>query len=319
MARQGAGGGSARRVPSSVSSPQAIPHAKFFRVTRGRVLVIDGDEWTANLLVRSLEAIGFTVEACGEAMAGFRAACERPPNCVVLNPELPDVDGAWVARRIRTEAEAVSRVPILFVGDANDSHTRAQMLNVGGDVFLARPVTNAEVVAQICALVGMAERFGPREQEPPSSRSLGAAIRGDLSIFPLASVLMMFEMERRSGILEAVNPSGRRASLVLSLGLFAGTEIGGAARPALTVLREVLAWRAGRFSFQPQESEFLPTPRAQIGALVLEAMRLDDEEKELRESGSLAVADDLVEVVERDPDEKVILRTLTEPPPRVRP
>jgi len=108
--------------------------------------------------------------------------------------------------------------------------------------------------------------------------------------------------------------SGKRASLALTDGLFASTEVAGAPRPALEVLREVLSWRAGRFSFQPRESRSLPGPRASVGALVLEAMRLEDEEKgPLHELD----VDDLVDAVDsRRVEEKVIVRPDRAPPPR---
>ncbi|MBX3207268.1 MAG: response regulator [Labilithrix sp.] len=269
---------------------------------RGRVLVIDGDEWAVTALVRALQEKGYVVDASGEAVVGFRKASETLPDCIVLSPELPDIDGAWVARKVRTEAGALSKVPILFVGELTDRSVHAQTLNAGADVFLARPITNDEIVAQIGALIAMARRLDGKEVDgSPSSATAAAAIRGDLSAFPLASLLMMFEMERRSGLIEVVAMSGKRASLTLTDGLFASTEVAGAPRPALEVLREVLSWRAGRFSFQPRESKNLPAPRASVGALVLEAMRLEDEEKSPMHELS---SEDLVDAVESAADGK---------------
>lgn len=245
--------------------------------------MIEGDEATGRSLAKALEEKGYVVDLCGEAMVGFRKACETVPDAIVLSPELPDIDGAWVARRVRTETGAIAKVPILFVGELTDRSVRTQTLNVGADVFLARPISDEEIVAQIGALVAMAWRLGGKEADGsmPSSTSVAAAIRGDLSAFPLASLLMMFEMERRSGVVDVVAQSGKRASLTLTDGLFASTSVGGAQRPALEVLREVLSWRAGRFSFGSRENGggASSTPRASVGALVLEAMRLEDEEK----------------------------------------
>lgn len=255
-------------------------------MSSGRVLVIDGDEWTSQLLVRGLKEKGYTVDVCSEAMPGFRKACETIPDCIVLAPELPDIDGAWVARRVRTEPGPISKVPILFVGELTEPTVRTQTLNVGADVFLARPISNDEVIAQIGALIAMSHRLTSRRRESSpeegvvSSTSASSAIRGDLSAFPLASMLMMFEMERRSGQIEITAQSGKRATIIMNGGLFASTEISGQQRPALDTLREVLSWRAGRFSFATKESGNLPAARASIGALVLEAMRLEDEEKE---------------------------------------
>jgi DNA-binding response OmpR family regulator len=246
-------------------------------VFRGRILVIDGDEWLGRLLARVLQEKAYATDFCDSARAGFQRACDTLPDAIASSVVLPDIDGFWVARRIRTEGGAVAKTPILLVGDIADKEARIQGLHVGADVVLERPVTNEEIVAQIDALVSMARRFKPDgPTEDHSAPSLAAAFRGDLSNFPLASVLMMLEMERRTGSLEVVS-SNKRATLVLNAGLFANTEIGGEQRPALEVLREVLSWRAGRFAFRPRDAGSLPPPRGSIGALVLEAMRLEDE------------------------------------------
>jgi CheY-like chemotaxis protein len=246
-------------------------------VIRGRILLIDGDEWLGRLLARVLQEKEFATDFCEDARSGFQKACDTIPDCIVCSIVLPDIDGFWVARRIRTEAGPIAKTPLLLVGDIADKDARVQGLQVGADVLLERPVTNEEIVAQIEALVAMARRFRGDVAEDQSAPSLAAAFRGDLSNFPLASVLMMLEMERRTGSLEVVSGSGKRAMLVLSTGLFASTELGGEARPPLEVLRDVLAWRTGRFAFRPRDVGSLPPPRGSIGALVLEAMRLEDE------------------------------------------
>jgi two-component system, OmpR family, response regulator len=246
-------------------------------VFRGRILIIDGDEWLARVLGRALEERGFAMDFCDDARSGFQKACETLPDCVVCSLVLPDIDGFWVARRIRTEAGTVAKTPILLVGDIADREARIQGLHVGADCLLERPVSNEEIVAQVDALVAMARRFHEKRDSEHSAPSLAAAFRGDLSNFPLASVLMMLEMERRTGSLEVISSSGTRAMLVLSTGLFASTEIGGVALPALDVLKDVLSWRSGRFAFRPREVGSIPPARGSIGALVLEAMRLEDE------------------------------------------
>ncbi len=88
---------------------------------------------------------------------------------------------------------------------------------------------------------------------------------------------MMLEMERRSGSLEVVSSAGKRALLVLASGLFAVTEVGGKSRTPLEALREVLAWRSGRFAFRTRDVGSLPPARGSVAAVILEAMRLEDE------------------------------------------
>ncbi len=248
----------------------------------GRVLIIDGDEWLARLRARVLEEGGWRAEVCATAREGFEKACQTLPDCILCSLHLPDIDGLWVARRIRTEHGAVAKTPFVFLDDV-DRDARLQALHVGADLVLAKPITNEEVVAHIEALVAMAQRIRgegvPRERESSTSLSSAAALRGDVSLFPLASLLMMLEMERRSGTLDVKSASGKRASLLIVGGLFSSTEIDGESKQPLEVLREVLSWRAGTFAFRPRDVGTLPPPRASVGALVLEAMRLEDEIK----------------------------------------
>ena len=283
---------------------------------QGRIFVVDGDEWSSRPLARALEEQGWQVEIFGEARAAFQRACELVPDCVVSATELPDIDGFWLARRIRTEPGSVAKVPFLFLGGA-DAEARGQALSVGGDVFVPFPFAVSDVVAQVGALVGMSRRLRGTTSDAPPSVSAMAAIRGDLSLFPLASILMMFEMERRSGSIDVVSGSGKRASMLLVEGLFSNTEIAGVSKPALEVLREVLSWRAGRFSFTPRDAGHLPTPRASVGALVLEAMRLEDEKNSVGPPPSSRSPSRLVSVL---PEAEVVEMPKIPPPlptPRV--
>ncbi len=252
-----------------------------------RILVIDGDEWMGRLLARGLEEKGFAADFADSARHGFTQACALVPDAIVCAVSLPDIDGFWVARRVRTEAGAVAKVPIMLVADPEDVEARIQGLKVGADVVLRKPITNEEIVAQVGALVAMAKRF--RNDAPVSEEaatpSLAAAFRGDLAAFPLASILMMLEMERRTGTLDVTSSGGSKASFVITTGLFASTEIGGASTGALEALREVLSWRQGKFAFRPRDVGSLPPPRGSVGALVLEAMRLEDEKNEKKHAG----------------------------------
>ena len=75
---------------------------------QGRILVVDGDEWSSRPLARALEEQGWQVETLAEARAAFQRACELVPDCLVSATELPDIDGFWLARRIRTEPGSVA-------------------------------------------------------------------------------------------------------------------------------------------------------------------------------------------------------------------
>jgi two-component system, OmpR family, response regulator len=245
---------------------------------RGSVLVIDDDEWVSNLLASAIRDADYDVVVCTSAKEGLNAACSTEPDCIICDIGLPDNDGYWVARNVRTQPSRVAVTPFLFLSGLDDEASRLQGFHVGADVYMTKPFRSEEVVAQIGALVQMAKRLRERRDSmisPPST--VDSAIEGDLSQMSIATVLTVLEMERRSGLFEVVSKK-RRASLDIVLGQVAQGTVGGTRISALSAMRTIISWNVGRFSFHAAPpSDFSPQSERSLGALLIEAMRLQDE------------------------------------------
>jgi two-component system, OmpR family, response regulator len=250
-------------------------------VVRGRLLIIEDDEWVGRLLAKFLGDAGYEVHVEGEARAGFEKARVLLPDCILCDVELPDVDGFWVARRVRTEPSRLSTTPFLFLTGSDQPESRAQGFNVGADAYMTKPFRHEEVVAQVNALIDMASRL--REQRDsfagiaPSPSSNAPALRGDLAQMSVATVLTVLDMEQRSGVLKVRNDANRQAEIHTIEGGLVATVLDGKGAELVTALREVLAWKAGRFWFRPSDVVATPAERHTIGAVLIEAMRLEDE------------------------------------------
>jgi two-component system, OmpR family, response regulator len=252
-------------------------------VARGRVLIIEQEEWEATLLSRFLGEAGFEVHVAGEARAGFDKVRELQPDCILCGVNLPDIDGFWVARRVRTEPSRVATTPFLFLTEADDTESRLQGLNVGADLYLTKPFRNDEVVAQVGALIDMANRLRRQRDsfssEGPASSIIGAAFTGDIAQMSVATVLTLLELERRSGKLK-VRGEGGVALLDLTEGKFAAGSLDDKPWSSTELLREVLRWKKGSFSFRGSQGTVTDSGEQQkIGGLLLEAMRLEDESR----------------------------------------
>jgi two-component system, OmpR family, response regulator len=247
------------------------------RMPSGVVLVIEDDEWVARLLATSIREAGYQVALCGTAESGLSTACTAEPECIVCDIDLPDHDGYWVARNVRTHASAVSVTPFLFLSGFDDHESRLEGFHVGADVYMTKPFRVSEVVAQIGALVQMASRLRLRRDGlftiPAAAEQL--AIEGDLSQMSIATVLTVLEMERRSGIFEVVSKK-RRAQLDIASGSILHGTVGGTRVSALGALRTMLSWKVGRFAFSPAPRS-VPSEKKSIAAYLLEASRLEDE------------------------------------------
>jgi two-component system, OmpR family, response regulator len=254
-------------------------------VARGRVLIIEHEEWESALLTRLLGEAGFEVHVATEARAGFDKVRELQPDCILCNVQLPDIDGFWVARRVRTEPTRVATTPFLFLTDADDEESRLQGLNVGADLYLTKPFRNEEVVAQVGALIDMANRLRQQRDsfssEGPASSVAGAAFSGDVAQMSVATVLTLLELERRSGRLKVRGEGNHVALLELAEGKFAGGTMDDKPGSSTDLLREVLRWKKGSFSFRGSQGGLSSDSGEQqkIGGLLLEAMRLEDESR----------------------------------------
>lgn len=251
------------------------------RMPRGLVLVIEDDEWVSTLLANSIREAGYEVSVCTTAGAGFAAAVAQRPDCIICDIDLPDNDGYSVARGVRTHPSRVSVTPFLFLSGLDDEQSRLEGFHVGADVYMTKPFRIDEVVAQIEALVHMAARLRERRDSllsSPPEGTTGSAIEGDIGQMSIATVLTVLEMERRTGIFE-VTSKKRRAQLDIARGCVVEGTVGGTRESALSALRTMLAWNVGRFSFTPSlHREPPPFGMKLLGALLIEAMRLTDEE-----------------------------------------
>jgi DNA-binding response OmpR family regulator len=244
----------------------------------GSVLVIEDDGWVSSLLSTAIREAGYDVIACSGAQEGLDRACADQPDCIICDVDLPDHDGYWVARNVRTQSSRVSVTPFLFLSGLDDEKSRLEGFQVGADVYMTKPFRVDEVVAQIGALVQMAARLRVRRDSimsvAPSSES--NAIEGDLGQMSIATVLTVLEMERRTGIFEVVSKK-RRAQLEMARGGVLDGMVGGTKVSALTALRTMLTWTVGRFSFRPTALRESPQSNKSLGAFLIEALRLEDE------------------------------------------
>lgn len=249
--------------------------------SKGRVLIVESDEWLLALLRKYLVDAEFEVDVAVTAREGFDKIRAQAPDCILCAVNLPDIDGFWLARRVRTEPSAVATTPFLFLTEADDRESRLHGFHVGADVYLEKPLRSEEVVAQVSALIDMANRLrkqreGFSSESPDSNR--GSAFQGDIAQVSLSTILSMLELERRTGRLKVKSAEGRRGLIVLDEGTCAGVTVDGKPGEAKTLLRELLRWKRGSFAFKADTARPPPEQsRQNLGGLLLEALRLEDE------------------------------------------
>ncbi|MCB0017974.1 MAG: response regulator transcription factor [Anaerolineales bacterium] len=114
-----------------------------------KILVIDDEDTTVQLIALLLERRGYEVVKAYSAEDGLRKAYRHQPDLVLLDVMMPDMDGWEVCRRLRQE----SGVPILMLTALGDEVDRILGLELGADDYLTKPFSTRELIARIKALL----------------------------------------------------------------------------------------------------------------------------------------------------------------------
>jgi two-component system OmpR family response regulator len=115
-----------------------------------RILVVDDEPSIVDAVATSLRYEGFDVEEASTGRTALVAAQDRPPDLLILDIMLPDLDGIEVTRRLRTDG---IRVPVLFLTARDALEDKVAGLTVGGDDYVTKPFALAEIVARARAIL----------------------------------------------------------------------------------------------------------------------------------------------------------------------
>src|SRR5436309_12292486 len=113
-----------------------------------RLLVVEDDAGTADLVRRSLEREGYAVDLAGEGEEAIWLAGERPYAAIVLDRMIPAPDGIQVIRELRG---AGNWVPVLLLTARDGVADRVEGLDAGADDYLTKPFALAELAARVRA------------------------------------------------------------------------------------------------------------------------------------------------------------------------
>jgi two-component system, OmpR family, response regulator len=119
-------------------------------VNAGKVLVVDDETSIADAVATALRYEGFEVREAATGKGAISAVVEFEPDLVVLDWMLPDLDGIEVGRRLR---ERGFETAILFLTAKDSVENKIAALRAGGDDYVTKPFSLAEVVARVQAIL----------------------------------------------------------------------------------------------------------------------------------------------------------------------
>jgi two-component system KDP operon response regulator KdpE len=114
-----------------------------------RVLVVDDEPQIVRALEINLKARRYEVHSAASGTSALRVAAQHPPDLVILDLGLPDLDGVDVIRGLRGWTEA----PIMVLSGRTDSTDKVEALDAGADDYMTKPFGIDELLARLRAVL----------------------------------------------------------------------------------------------------------------------------------------------------------------------
>ncbi len=141
------------------------------------ILIVDDEQRIIDLAQMYLEQEGYTCQSSTDGREAYEKIRKTPPQLIVLDLMLPNMDGWEICRRVRAESD----VPIIMLTARSDDIDKIVGLELGADDYLTKPFNPRELVARVKAIL----RRGGMSNRPTSAEANSTAFTlGNLHIDP---------------------------------------------------------------------------------------------------------------------------------------
>ncbi|MDX6389070.1 MAG: two-component system, OmpR family, operon response regulator KdpE [Streptosporangiaceae bacterium] len=150
---EGAGGQHGSPAPQPWPAPQAAPRPvagpAVAPAPATRVLIVDDEPAMLRALLINLRARAYDVSTAPTGRAALAEAARRPPDAIILDLGLPDVDGVEVIRELR----GWSRAPVIVLSGRTGSGDKIGALDAGANDYVTKPFSMEELLARLRAVL----------------------------------------------------------------------------------------------------------------------------------------------------------------------
>lgn len=238
------------------------------------VLVADDDAWILRMVATVLEKRGYSVETAVDGEDALKRALARTPDLLITDVMMPKLDGWALVRQLRSHS-ALAMLPVIFLTALSSEDDRIRGFRLGADDYVSKPFRFEELDLRVTKTLRRMQQATQEVRE-----QLGASsIRGDLSQVGLSSLLILVEMERKTGLLQLRTPApGPTAQILVREGRVVHARLDQQDEPVdAECVYYLLTWTAGEFEFISCLVEGVDRVNASTTHLLMEGARLIDE------------------------------------------
>jgi DNA-binding response OmpR family regulator len=254
-----------------------------------RILIVDDDPWILRMVSTLLEKKGYVIATASDGEEGLMRADQIKPDLIITDVMMPKLDGWSLVRALRSRQE-LALVPVIFLTALGGEEDRIRGFRLGADDYLPKPFRFEELDLRVAKALKKAKDTvaqatevaqAPHVERAPGGRPAG--IQGTLEQLGLSSLLVMIEMEHKSGLLR-VERHGATGRIFAREGRVIAARLDGDrappdARKGAEAVYHMLTWSDGRFDFSAIDVDMEDEVQSTTTHLLMEGARLIDEGK----------------------------------------
>ena len=268
-----------------------------------RVLVVDDDPWSQQVISSQLTQTGLRVDCAGDGWESLILAGRAHPDLIVTEVHLPTTDGWVLAEDLRRHGQ-LEAVPFIFMADESPGLKPGKSFRPGTDQLLTKPFTiidlhgaverglgeraretsyagSTKIIVEVPSGAHNVARFATREMPRPSEswemQGLEPALRGSLASFGLSSLLMVIELDRMSGLVTLHGPIGTGRLAIREGRVLRARVDGDKGAHGPHAIYQMLQWAKGSFAFEAGTVDGEDQIERSTSFLLMEGARLVDE------------------------------------------
>lgn len=239
-------------------------------MAKQNLLLVDADQRSLRVLEVSLRKAGFSVATCEDAASALEMVSLAPPDLILADTVLPDIDGFAFVEKLREDPE-LTDIPLIFLSSDGSVESKVRGLELGVADYLTKPIYIKEILTRVHLQLQRSER----EALERKSVELKTRFSGSLADMGLVDLLQTIDISRKTGVL-FLSSGGRRGAVYFKDGALQHAELG-KLRGEKAIYR-FLVWSEGSFDleFRPIRLDEITIEMSTQG-LLMEGMRRVDE------------------------------------------
>jgi DNA-binding response OmpR family regulator len=260
-----------------------------------RILVVDDDAWILRMVTTVLEKRGYEIFTARDGEEGLQQAQQVIPDLIVTDVMMPKLDGWALVKQLRATPQ-LAFTPVIFLTALGSDEDRIRGFRLGADDYLAKPFRFEELDLRVAKALKHRHPEAQTRAEVRSSQPVHIeaqkpksvpGISGSLDQLGLSSLLIVLEMERKSGVLvlshRGDDGEPEVGRVFLRAGRVARARLDGKISPKNhQAVYAMLTWATGSFEFTALEVDMEDEIKTSTTALLMEGARRIDEEQEQR-------------------------------------